>query len=99
MENPYQAPQTTQTPTHGPAAPLTLKQILFTLQGRIPRRTYWLYTLLTMIPSYVLVYLLVPGLMNETLSASQPISPIAGILAFIVYVFMVWAGICIAGKR
>ena len=47
MENPYAAPQSEVYTTTGPqAAPLTWKQILFSFDGRIPRRTYWAFSIL-----------------------------------------------------
>ena len=109
MENPYQAPQTTQGPVYSSAAPLTVKQILFTLQGRIPRRTYWLYTLITIVPIYVLIIFLIPGSVDSseynTITAEQlsaepvAMSLVAIGIAVILYILMIWTGICIAGKR
>ncbi len=108
MENPYQAPETTQAPAHSSAAPLTVKQILFTLQGRIPRRTYWLYTFLTIVPIYALIFFLMPSVVDTTdytamavEQATQPesISPAIIVVAVILYILMLWTSICIAGKR
>jgi uncharacterized membrane protein YhaH (DUF805 family) len=41
MENPYAAPQGQILTPIGNQAPLTWKEILFSFEGRIPRRTFW----------------------------------------------------------
>ena len=41
MENPYAAPRGEILTPVGNQAPLTWKEILFSFEGRIPRRTFW----------------------------------------------------------
>ena len=47
MSNPYQPPQASLI-THQPAKPMTMKDLLFSFEGRIPRRKYWLAALVQM---------------------------------------------------
>src|SRR5688572_16415221 len=46
MENPYSAPRGEILAPTGTQAPLTWKQILFSFEGRIPRRTWWGFSIL-----------------------------------------------------
>ena len=45
-ENPYQSPQvSTESSVTRPPVPQTLESILFSFEGRVPRRVYWGVTL------------------------------------------------------
>lgn len=95
MENPYQAPETTEAPAQQAAARLTMKQILFSLEGRIPRSTWWMYSILTNI-----VFNLIIGVLTASLTSStgEP-SSVLLILFVILYIPMFWIGICVSAKR
>jgi uncharacterized membrane protein YhaH (DUF805 family) len=90
MENPYSAPQSEiYTATSAPAAPLTWQQILFSLEGRIPRRTYWGVSILV-----GLIQLAVAFALSRVFSADfQFVATIIG------WVLMIWPTIPISTKR
>jgi uncharacterized membrane protein YhaH (DUF805 family) len=89
MDNPYSAPQgQIYTPT-GAQAPLTWKQILFSFEGRIPRRTYWGFTLLATGAFYALLFILMAILGEDT----------GTIVAIVLWIPMVWCGLAISAKR
>ena len=91
MENPYSAPQgQIFTPT-GNDAPLTWKQILFSFEGRIPRRTYWGFSLLTAVIFYAL---LLAGAMVLGEGTA-----LMGVFALSLCVPFVWAIFAIGAKR
>ena len=48
MNNPYQPPQASLL-TSEAAQPMTMKDLLFSFEGRIPRRKYWLGSLVMMV--------------------------------------------------
>ena len=48
MNNPYQPPQASLL-TSEAAQPMTMKDLLFSFEGRIPRRKYWLASLVMMV--------------------------------------------------
>ena len=86
MENPYQTPQAIQTPEIN--TPLTFKQILFSVHGRIPRSTWWLYGILGQIAC------ILPGLL---LSAASP--DIGAVVLLIGYIPAIWISIAVNAKR
>jgi len=92
MDNPYQPPQ---APIFVPtsAAPKTWKDILFSFEGRIPRRTYWGATLLMVLFVAVIVAAVVAighGKLFEGMSLIILIPP---------YLLFVYCGIAISVKR
>jgi uncharacterized membrane protein YhaH (DUF805 family) len=89
MENPYSAPQgQIYTPT-GSQAPLTWKQILFSFEGRIPRRTYWGFTLLTNLIAFVLGFIFGLAFGEET----------GTVLGLALNIPLLWIGLAISCKR
>lgn len=56
MQTPYQTPQAAQQPL----APtrLTFKQTLFSINGRISRSTWWLYSVLSAVAFSVIIFIL-----------------------------------------
>src|SRR4051812_46295661 len=55
-QNPYQAPKSSVTDiSNAEGEKLTLKQIWFSFEGRIPRKIFWLYSLLMIVPVAVVL--------------------------------------------
>jgi uncharacterized membrane protein YhaH (DUF805 family) len=88
-QNPYQAPKSEVTDiSQGEGEKLTNKQIWFSFEGRIPRKVFWLYGLLLLVPLYLLV------------TVAFFVSPKLGIvLAIPIYVLAVWVGFAMSIKR
>ena len=107
--NPYQTPVAgPQPPAFAPpslSSQLGLKQILFSFQGRIPRRTFWLWRILTMVVFMVLFSLTIPlatmgGGRTAGESASNPVFPILMVLLLIaLFVPLVWISLALVVKR
>ncbi len=103
--NPY------QTPTSGPQPPgfgpppispqLSIKQILFSFDGRIPRRIFWLWRIVVSVAAIVLVSLISPLMMlGVDQTAEEPgVNPIGIILLVIVMIPMIWISLSLAVKR
>jgi uncharacterized membrane protein YhaH (DUF805 family) len=103
--NPY------QTPVAGPQPPafvpppgpprLGIKQILFSFQGRIPRRTFWLWRIVTVMVLVVLFSLIAPLLtVGVDQTAEEPgLNPIAPILMVILFIPFVWISLALLVKR
>ena len=95
MDNPYQAPRgEILTPTGG-ANPLTWKQILFSFQGRIPRRQFWGGTGILILGATPIV--LVAILASNT--DSGLLSVIAGLILIVGYIALLWASFALQIKR
>jgi uncharacterized membrane protein YhaH (DUF805 family) len=97
MENPYAAPQGRIESPAGIATPLTWKQILFSFQGRIPRRTYWIVALIQ-IPIGI-VYGIIAGLVVGFLRGPEINREQMRLLLIPLYVFSVWVGLAVSVKR
>jgi len=90
MENPYAAPQSEVYTTTGPqAAPLTWKQILFSFEGRIPRRTYWGFSILINLVQFVAAYFLIIAL---GANFQLPVTIVAWVLTL-------WPIVAVGAKR
>ncbi|MEM0897537.1 MAG: DUF805 domain-containing protein [Verrucomicrobiota bacterium] len=100
--NPYQTPVSPPSgiPDAGTYKP-TLKQILFSFQGRIKRSQWWLTVGISLL--FVLVMSVPLGLMGdssvEALEGDGEMSPLMMIWMLILYVFLVWVGLAAAVKR
>ncbi len=95
MDNPYQAPRgEILTPTGG-QNPLTWKQILFSFQGRIPRRQYWGGSLVIVLIAAVPVGI-IAALAESESTASQVVVAVIGIA---LAVFYFWSIFAITTKR
>lgn len=96
-ESPYQPPATYDLPPDQPRhsnTGLTVKKILFSFEGRIPRRTFWLWLLVTLAAFLIPVGLLVPLL--ERGGTAQGICIVALMPLLVV---MIWASLAIRVKR
>lgn len=94
--NPYQTPQAAlhdPISDSEPATPLTWTQVFWSFQGRIPRKTYWLASLVW-ICVFVITWLLILALGE---SSNNP--DIALILMLIVFIPYLWSSIAIQAKR
>ena len=98
MANPYQSPETTQAPVLPPGTPPTLKQILFSMKGRIPRRAYWLFSAVAGVLMFIATFAI--GLFLTFLS-SVPINSTVIIMniAPILSIFVIWISLCLGAKR
>jgi uncharacterized membrane protein YhaH (DUF805 family) len=93
-ESPYAPPATFEPlPTRLPQsnAALTIGQILFSFNGRIPRRLYWLWVILSTVAFLVPFSLLMPFLDDENIIAVIITIPL--VLAFF------WVSLAIRVKR
>ena len=91
-ENPYQSPQTAAPAADTVYRKPTTKELLFSFEGRVPRRVYWGVTLLLMLVAIVFVVLVIATL--ETAA----FTPIMAILVLIAIPFY-WISIAITVKR
>ena len=89
MENPYAAPQAEILTPRGTQAPLTWKQILFSIEGRIPRRTFWGFSILV-------------GIAGALAMAGLAIAiggDVGNVAALALYIPLLWIHVAIQGKR
>ena len=93
MENPYAAPQGEIIHPSSSFTPLTWKQILFSFQGRIPRRQYWAAYGISILVS--LVYGGIAGLLAGALHSP----PMAIALLVPLYLVLIWSGLSVVTKR
>jgi uncharacterized membrane protein YhaH (DUF805 family) len=95
MENPYAAPQGEIVNEPSAFTPLTWKQILFSFEGRIPRRQYWAATGLFFLVAFA-AGLIVPIFEHAgVLDASPAWLVLLVPLGF----FAVWIGFAVGIKR
>jgi len=88
MENPYAAPRGLIATPVGTQAPLTWKQILFSFEGRIPRRTFWGFSLLMQPLS------MVAGFMIGLIFGKDHLIPL-----LLLYIPIIWTGLALQVKR
>ena len=101
--NPYTAPQSDLTQDSDEPTTTDLKTMLFSFKGRIPRRTYWGYSLAISAIFMVLIF----GIMAITIGFNPEASAepsgtalgIFGIFALILYIPMVWISLALQAKR
>lgn len=91
--NPYQAPQTLSPDAYfggmAVAAPLTWKQIFWSFEGRIPRRTYWAATLIQLA---ILFALMIPF---ASIGDGEP-GAVVVLLGIVPYM---WSSLAVQTKR
>jgi uncharacterized membrane protein YhaH (DUF805 family) len=97
-ESPYQPPASFEPappPLSGGSSPaLTLKQIWFSFTGRIPRRTYWLWSVVSAVAFLIPLALLMPLVQRH--GAGEVIAII--VLIPLVLLF-IWISLAIRVKR
>ena len=96
MENPYAAPQGEIVTPYSPFTPLTWKQILFSFQGRIPRRQYWAATGIYVLIAIVCVAI---GALMGGFSHKDAITGWMAILLIPLGFFFIWSGWAVGVKR
>lgn len=89
--NPYSTPQANLGGVASVSPKMTMGAVLFTLGGRIPRRTYWGYMLVV----FGIFYGIIFGLM----AAFGVESGIVTAATFILYVPIIWISIALQCKR
>ena len=91
-ENPYQSPQvSTESSVTRPPVPQTLESILFSFEGRVPRRVYWGVTLGTSVIFFV-AFSIVFAVFGEE-------SGLLAIAMLLVCIPMIWISLAIQIKR
>ncbi|WP_428034854.1 DUF805 domain-containing protein [Amphritea sp.] len=88
--NVYEAPKAELLEANSAVAPLTLKQILFSFQGRIGRKIFWL-TALGMFVAEMVVF----GLLTALSTGPEVLMFVTAVL----YIPLVWVGLAIQVKR
>jgi len=88
--NPYQAPQAQVADVANGAGGVKMspKDLFLSFQGRIPRKAFWIYTLMLYIP--IIVIIGIAGAINDTLMM---------VVAVPLYIAMVWGGLALQVKR
>jgi uncharacterized membrane protein YhaH (DUF805 family) len=95
MDNPYQTPSADPKQLGGqqPYSKPSLKELLFSFSGRIPRRTYWGLSIAITVILYVVMFALF-GIDEE----KEP--PTLGlVLFFFLFIPFVWMSLAIGVKR
>ena len=96
-DSPYKPPSTIehQTPHQAdPYAALTLKQILFSFKGRIPRRVLWLWGLISVLAFIVPLGFLAPLFQREDIART-----IATVVTIPLAVAFIWVSLALRIKR
>lgn len=97
MENPYAAPRGEIIHPTSTFVPLTWKQILFSFQGRIPRRQYWAGFGIQMLAVVALTAVFAGVIFNGR--GVSDIGAFAVILGLPFLVFLIWVGLAVQVKR
>ena len=90
-ENVYQAPEANLATASTETTTLSIKDILFSFKGRIPRKTYWYSALGMILASFVLMFLvaLLTGGNESAIS----------VIMLILYIPLIWVSLAIQVKR
>ncbi|MCQ8880237.1 DUF805 domain-containing protein [Pseudoalteromonas shioyasakiensis] len=90
-ENVYQAPEANLATASTETTTLSIKEILFSFKGRIPRKTYWYSALGMILASFVLMFLvaLLTGGNESAIS----------VIMLILYIPLIWVSLAIQVKR
>lgn len=102
--NPYQSPGAASGYSHSKP---TIKDILFSFKGRIPRRTYWLWGIVSGLVIGLIVGLCTPLLITmppppvdpNAIPAQPEIKPIGFLIFALAYIPMIWIGLALGVKR
>lgn len=95
MENPYAAPQGEIIHPTSSFTPLTWKQILFSFEGRIPRRQYWAGFGIQMLFGAAGAIIFFTLLWRSTSS----LAPLAYVLLAPLGIMLFWIGLAVGIKR
>jgi uncharacterized membrane protein YhaH (DUF805 family) len=94
--NPYEAP------VHGSqliASPqLGVKQVLFSFTGRIPRRTYWLWYLVTTV-TFMMVLGLATAVSSTPAEGGEGMNAFGLILMVVSFIPVMWINLALLAKR
>jgi uncharacterized membrane protein YhaH (DUF805 family) len=90
--NPYQSP-TAQVADKvaGDGERMSLKDIWMRFDGRIPRKVYWIYGFLPILVVQIIIQIIAGG--------SKGPGVIAGIIALLLVIPMIWIGLAVSIKR
>ena len=91
-ENVYQAPESNLATASTETTTLTMKEILFSFKGRIPRKTYW-YSVLGLMLISVLAMIVLTGI-GAMFSQNAAI-----FLPLLIYIPLTWSSLAIQVKR
>ncbi len=97
----YASPQANLELTADTLAPLTLKQILFSFEGRIGRKTFWLASLACALVTWAITAGLIAMLLTALDTSTDPT---AGIITYMTLTFLLciptgWIGLALQAKR
>lgn len=95
--SPYQPPSTLESYVAMPQerrGPMTVKEVLFTFRGRIPRRTYWLWSFVTLLGIGFPIGLLAPLMQEQGAASSIAMAVVIGIA-----LLFFWTSLAIKVKR
>lgn len=95
-ENVYESPQADLETGDRQVAILTRSEILFSINGRIGRQTYWLNYLAMLFVFFVVYILLLIGL---DIDPESDDSALLTIITFVMYVPAIWIGVALSVKR
>lgn len=95
-ENVYESPQADLETGDRQVAILTRSEILFSINGRIGRQTYWL-NYLAMMFVFIVVYMLL--LVGLGIDPESDDSALFTIITFVMYVPAIWIGVALSVKR
>jgi uncharacterized membrane protein YhaH (DUF805 family) len=99
-QNPYAAPMAEVAAPRATAAPLSLKQMLFSFEGRIRRGQYWAYVLGGSAISMLVLVAFTALVMGLTQGASADRrSTLATYVLLALYPPMIWMGAALQAKR
>lgn len=88
-ENIYETPSSNVETASGSPVSLSTKEILLSFKGRIPRKTYWLYSLALFVVVFVLIFAVALVLPENLITT----------VTLILYVPLVWISLAIQVKR
>ena len=91
-ENVYQAPESNLATASTETTTLSMKEILFSFKGRIPRKTYW-YSVLGLMLISVLAMIVLTGI-GAMFSQNAAI-----FLPLLIYIPLTWSSLAIQVKR
>ena len=89
--SPYEAPESDVSVSTG-STKLTMKEIYFSFEGRVPRKVFWLYGVLGLI-GFSFIGLLIIG------AVASVVGEWFSILAFPAYIVLIWASLAVNVKR